>query len=111
MSWDLHRLKAEFFKALGHPVRLAILDTLREGERSVGQLAEALGLEQPHVSQQLAILRQKGLVMARKEGNMVYYSAADPEVYAFLDLGRNLFERHIKHQTQLFSSLLKGGKG
>ncbi|WP_018466202.1 ArsR/SmtB family transcription factor [Calidithermus timidus] len=105
MESALHRFKAEFFKALGHPVRLAILDTLREGEKSVGRLAEELGLEQPSVSQQLGILRQRGFVEARKEGTSVYYRTADPDVYAFLDLGRAIFERYLKNQSNLLSEI------
>jgi DNA-binding transcriptional ArsR family regulator len=105
MESPLHRFKAEFFKALGHPVRLAILDALREGEKSVGRLAEELELEQPSVSQQLSILRQRGFVEARKEGTSVHYRAADPDVYAFLDLGRAIFERQLKTQSDLLSEL------
>ena len=105
MESALHRFKAEFFKALGHPVRLAILDALREGEKSVGRLAEELGLEQPSVSQQLGILRQRGFVEARKEGTSVHDRAADPDVYAFLDLGRAIFERQLKTQSDLLFEL------
>ncbi|WP_027881511.1 ArsR/SmtB family transcription factor [Meiothermus rufus] len=104
----LHQFKAEFFKALGHPVRLAILDALRQGEQSVSRLAEELGLEQPSVSQQLAVLRQRGLVIARKEGTTVHYRIADPQVYVFLDLGRAIFERHLKSQSNQLSALQEG---
>lgn len=105
MESPLHRFKAEFFKALGHPVRLAILDALREGEKSVGRLAEELGLEQPSISQQLSVLRQRGFVETRKEGTSIYYRTADPKVYAFLDLGRAIFERQLKTQSDLLSEL------
>ncbi|ADH65033.1 hypothetical protein Mesil_3436 (plasmid) [Allomeiothermus silvanus DSM 9946] len=105
MESPLHRFKAEFFKALGHPVRLAILDALREGEMSVGRLAEELGLEQPSISQQLSVLRQRGFVETRKEGTSIYYRTADPKVYAFLDLGRAIFERQLKTQSDLLSEL------
>ncbi|RMD75745.1 MAG: ArsR family transcriptional regulator, partial [Chloroflexi bacterium] len=74
----LYRFKAEFFKALGHPTRLAILDQLRAGERSVQELQQALAIEQSSVSQQLAVLRNKNIVDSRKEGTTVYYRVRDP---------------------------------
>ncbi|RIH86900.1 putative HTH-type transcriptional regulator [Calidithermus terrae] len=105
MPSALHRFKAEFFKALGHPVRLAVLDALREGEKSVGRLVEELGLEQPSLSQQLGVLRQRGFVEARKEGTSVYYRTADPDVYAFLDLGRAIFERQLAQSGALLAQI------
>lgn len=96
MILPLHRFKAEFFKALGNPIRLAILDALRIGERSVGDLYSELQLEQSSVSQQLAVLRQKGFVESRRSGTTVFYKVRDPEVYAFLDLGRSIFERQLE---------------
>lgn len=95
MESALHRFKAEFFKALSHPLRLAILDSLREEEKSVSALQEALGAEQSTLSQQLSVLRQRGFVETRKEGTAVFYRTVDPDVYAFLDLGRAIFERQL----------------
>lgn len=95
MNSALHRFKAEFFKALSHPLRLAILDALRTGEKSVGTLVDELEADQPAVSQQLSILRQRGFVETRKQGTTVYYRTVDPDVYTFLDLGRAIFERQL----------------
>ena len=110
MESALHKFKAEFFKALGHPLRLAILDALRAGEVSVGQLVEALGADQSSISQQLAILRQRGFVAARKEGTTVYYRSSDLEVYAFLDLGRQIFERQLAHSGQVLAQIRAEGE-
>jgi len=107
----LHRFKAEFFKALAHPLRLAILDALREGERSVSQLAQELGVEQSTLSQQLALLRQKGFLEARREGNQVFYRTKDPGVYAFLDLGRGIFERQLRENQALLAALTEEAHG
>ncbi len=102
MESALHRFKAEFFKALSHPLRLAILDLLRTGEKSVGALATELETDQPTVSQQLSILRQRGFVETRKQGTTVFYRTVDPDVYAFLDLGRTIFERQLaQHGAKL----------
>ncbi len=107
----LHRFKAEFFKALAHPLRLAILDALREGEKSVSQLVQELKVEQSTLSQQLGLLRQKGLLEARREGSAVLYRTKDPEVYAFLDLGRKIFERQLKENQALLAALAKEPHG
>lgn len=95
MNQPLHRFKAEFFKALGHPARLAILDQLREGERSVQELQVVLELDQSNVSQQLAVLRNKNLVDSRKEGTTVYYRARDPMIFQLLDVARTIFNNHL----------------
>lgn len=105
MPSTLHRYKAEFFKALGHPLRLAILDALRGGERSVSALQRELGVEQSVLSRQLSLLRERGLVEARREGQMVYYRTRDPEVYVFLDLGRRIFERHLEAERERLEAL------
>lgn len=91
----LRSFKAEFFKALAHPLRIHILDALREGERSVAELRDILGVEPPNASQQLAILRAKNLVVARKDGNTVFYSVRDPMVFNLLDDARAIFNNHL----------------
>ena len=77
LGGQLQTFKAEFFKALAHPVRIRILEILVSGERSVQELQEALDLDQPTVSQQLAVLRAKNIVKARKEGTTVRYIVRD----------------------------------
>lgn len=91
----LRAFKAEFFKALAHPLRIHILDALREGERSVADLRDLLGVEPPNASQQLAILRAKNLVVARKDGNTVYYSVRDPMIFQLLDDAKAVFNNHL----------------
>lgn len=107
----LHRFKAEFFKALAHPLRLAILDALRGGEKSVSQLVQELEVEQSTLSQQLALLRQKGFLEARREGNTVLYRTKDPGVYEFLDLGRRIFERQLRENQALLAALMEEPHG
>jgi DNA-binding transcriptional ArsR family regulator len=105
----LHRYKAEFFKALAHPTRLALLDALRQGEKSVSELQEELGVEQSSLSRQLAFLRERGFLEARRQGASVYYRVADPEVYAFLDLGRKIFQRHLEAEEGRLKALREEG--
>jgi len=91
----LDLFRAEFFKALAHPVRIKILRLLRPGEKSVTELQETLGLEPSAVSQQLAILRTKNLVVARKDGAKAIYTVRDPQIFQLLDCAREIFDRHL----------------
>lgn len=95
MRDPVRQFKAEFFKALAHPARLKLLELLRDGELSVTELQTRLELEPSAVSQQLAILRSKSIVEARKEGTSVYYRVPDPEVFALLDVARKIFNNHL----------------
>lgn len=92
---SVREFKAAFFKALAHPIRIHILDALREGERNVNELKEILEIEASNVSQQLAILRSKNLVNTRKDGNSVYYSVRDPEIFTLLDASKAIFNNHL----------------
>ena len=80
VSTELQSFKADFFKALAHPLRVRILELLRARERNVHELQAALDLDQPAVSSQLAVLRRTNVVGARKEGTTVRYALRDPLV-------------------------------
>jgi DNA-binding transcriptional ArsR family regulator len=91
-------LVAKYFRGLGDPSRLRILELLRdEGELRVGELVERLGLPQPKVSNHLACLRWCGFIEARREGRTVYNRIADLRVHAMLDLARSLLEDNAEH--------------
>jgi DNA-binding transcriptional ArsR family regulator len=105
MNQQLRRFKAEFFKALGHPARLVILDQLRWGERSVQELQVALEMDQSSVSQQLAVLRNKNIVDSRKEGTTVYYRVRDPMIFQLLDLARAIFNNHLIDTQSMLAQL------
>lgn len=92
---QIREFKAEFFKALAHPIRIHILDALRDGEHSVNELRDILDIEAANVSQQLAILRNKNLVVTRKDGTNVFYSIKDPMVFQLLDLSKTIFNNHL----------------
>lgn len=95
MPDTLRRFKAEFFQALAHPTRIAILELLRDGELAAGSIIERLGMEQANVSQHLAVLRAKQIVVNRKAGNQVFYSVRDPLIIQVLDLMRTYFHKHL----------------
>jgi DNA-binding transcriptional ArsR family regulator len=87
---DIPRLKAEFFKALGHPLRIRVLEVLAEGDQSVSELLEQVSVEQPNLSQQLGVLRRAGFVVARREGSNVIYALADPRIANLLAVSRQI---------------------
>ena len=101
----LDLFRAEFFKALAHPVRIRILRLLRPGEKSVTELQETLGLESSAVSQQLAILRTKNLVVARKEGTKALYAVRDPQIFQLLDSAKEIFDRHLINSRAMLTEL------
>lgn len=76
----------EELKALAHPLRLRMLESLREGERNVGEIEDATGIGQPALSQQLGVLRKAGLVETRKEAKLVYYRLAEDQIGKLADL-------------------------
>jgi DNA-binding transcriptional ArsR family regulator len=82
---NINKFKAKFFKALSDPVRIEILDFLRDGEKCVCEIIPHLGLIQPVVSRHLKILKESGLVRYRKEGNRRLYSITDLRVYKLID--------------------------
>jgi DNA-binding transcriptional ArsR family regulator len=90
-------LVAKYFRGLGDPSRLRILELLRSEELSVGELVERLGLPQPKVSNHLACLRWCGFIQARREGRTVYNRIADPRVVAMLDLAGSLLADNAEH--------------
>lgn len=86
----LYTLTSRFFKGLGDPVRLRILEFLQEGERSVGEIVDHTGLPQNTVSMHLGCLRWCGYVTTRREGRYVFYSLLDGRVVEILRLAQEL---------------------
>jgi DNA-binding transcriptional ArsR family regulator len=102
---DLGKFKAEFFKALAHPLRIAILDELRGGEIGVNELSGRLGVEQSSLSQQLAVLRSRNIVIGRKEGLNVYYSVRDATVFKLLEVAKQIFNNHLIDVRAMLSKM------
>ena len=102
---QLQTFKAQFFRALAHPVRIKIVEILVRGGRTVQELQEALGLEQPIVSQQLVVLRNQHIVAAQKEGLFVRYRLRDPLVGELLDVARQIFNNHLSNTRGMLREL------
>lgn|SRR4051812_48765807 len=87
---DVAGLKAEFFKTLGHPMRIRVLELLSDGERSVTELLGLIDVEQSHLSQQLGILRRAGLVTVRRDGARAIYALADERIASLLATSKQI---------------------
>ena len=105
MSQELRRFKADIFQALAHPTRIAMIESLRHGEMSAGQLIEKLGLEQANASQHFAVLRVKQIVTSRKEGNQVFYSLRDPILIQVLDILKRYFYSQLSQTTSMLKEI------
>jgi ArsR family transcriptional regulator len=101
----LREYKASLFQALAHPTRIAILESLRDGELAAGAIQERIGVEQANLSQHLAILRSRHIVLNRKEGNQVFYSLRNPVLIEVLDMMRRYFHAHLSEEVQLLGEI------
>ncbi len=108
---EISQFKAEFFKALAHPLRIRILDELRKGEVSVNDLCSRLDVEQSNLSQQLALLRTRNILATRKDGQNVYYSVRDPQLFELLDVAKKIFNNHLIDVKDLLSQLVVTRRG
>ncbi|BAF58828.1 predicted transcriptional regulator [Pelotomaculum thermopropionicum SI] len=109
---DLLEERAELLKALAHPSRLAILETLKEGERCVCEIIDRVVLEQSNTSQHLNVLKKSGILGSRKEGARVIYWVTNPEIYKLLDiLDAVIMDKAEKSSRLLVQSRSTGGTG
>lgn len=104
-SRPIYQVKAEFFRTLGHPGRIRILEVLRDGEHSVSDLVIQVGLESSHLSQQLAVLRRAGVVRARKSGSLVFYSVTDPRIFELLEVAKAILTASLSGTQRLLEDL------
>ena len=105
MQEALRQFKADFFQALAHPTRIAIVEQLRDGELSAGTLMERVGLEQANAYQHLSVLRAKRVLINRKVGNQVFYSVRDPLVIQVLDAMRQYFFKQLSEGQALLDEI------
>ena len=105
MSTPLYQLKAEFFKTLGHPARIRVLELLGQREHAVSELLPVVGVEATNLSQHLAVLRRAGLVVTRKDGAAVYYSLTSPRVAELLVVARGILTEVLSEQAGLLADL------
>jgi DNA-binding transcriptional ArsR family regulator len=104
ITFGMHDFKAAFFKTLSHPTRLRILDALRAGELTVGEVQEKLEVAQSTASQHLAALRAGDFVEARRAGTSVWYRVSDTAIWELLDLARDIYERQLLKNRAIFEA-------
>lgn len=101
LQQEIYELHASFCKALADPKRLLLIHALRSGPLTVGGLAEELGISQSNVSQHLAILRDRGVVVAERQGNNVFYSLTNPRVLDAIDILREVMAEQLARRGRL----------
>jgi len=101
----LYQAKAEFFKTLGHPARIRILELLAERERAVSEMLPEVGIEPAHLSQQLAVLRRMNLVTSRRDGSTVVYAMVSPQIGELLRVARTILAEVISSQAEILDDL------
>jgi len=101
----LRKFKAEVFQALAHPTRIHVIETLADGELSVGAILARVKVEPANLSQHLSVLRLKNLVTTRKVANQVLYSVRDPLLIEVLDTMRRYFQRHFEEAIAMHKHL------
>ena len=101
----IHVVKAEMFRVLGHPARVRILELLRDGERSVGELQAALGLDSSGTSQHLGVLRRQGILESRREGTSVFYRVRDPRTFQLLEAARQVITSSLEATQALLADM------
>lgn len=101
----MQRFKAEFFKALAHPLRIKILELLADGDKNVNEIQSLIGSEGSAVSQHLTVLRAKNIVTGTKDGNRVIYSLRDPMIIELLHVARQIFNNHLINTITMLDKL------
>lgn len=101
----VYQMKAEFFRTLGHPVRVRILELLREGERTVGDLQNELQMDSSGTSQHLGVLRKHGILEGRREGTSVYYTVRDPRMFQLLEVSRQILTSSLTESQAVLGEL------
>jgi DNA-binding transcriptional ArsR family regulator len=105
----VYQIKAEFFRVLGHPVRVRILELLRDGERTVGDLQLQLQMDSSGTSQHLGALRKQGVLDSRREGTSVYYSVRDPRIFQLLEVARQILNTSLSESQAVLGDLATPG--
>lgn len=104
----VYEVKAELFRILGHPVRVRILELLRDGERTVGDLRDELGLDSSGTSQHLGTLRRNGVLESRREATNVYYRVRDPRTFQLLEVARAIIGSNLAESRDLLAEMDRG---
>ncbi len=109
MPVPLYQAKAEFFRVLGHPVRIRVLEMLCEGPKRVHEMLQEFDIEPSSLSQQLAVLRRYGIVTANREGSTVVYELAGADVSELMLAARRILTELLVDKSELLAQLRQSG--
>lgn len=101
----VYQMKAEFFRILGHPVRVRILELLKDGERTVGDLQNELQMDSSGTSQHLGVLRKHGILEGRRVGTSVFYTVRDPRIFQLLEVSRQILTSSLTESQAVLGEL------
>jgi len=104
IDMTIYNMQAGISKTLANPIRIAILHTLRDGEKSVNKLTDVLGISQSNLSQHLALIRQMGILKTRKQGTSIYYRVTNPKINQACDMVREVLLDQLNQNHELSQS-------
>jgi ArsR family transcriptional regulator len=107
IDMKLFQMKADLCKSFSDPKRLIIINELRDGEKTVSEIVEDTGISQAVISRELGILRAKGIVRPRRDGNKIYYSISDIRICEACDIIQQVLLNNLADSRELASSILK----
>lgn len=110
MTAPIYQVKAEFFRTLGHPARIRVLEILQGGERQVSELIPEVGIEASHLSQQLGVMRRAGIIQSRKVGSNVYYSVGNPKLFELLNVAKRIITSSLAESQVLLEQMEASGE-
>ena len=105
-NYELFRLKAELCKTFADPRRLMIINELRHGEKAVGTLVQVMGVPQAVVSRHLAVLRNRGIVVTRRDGVTVYYRLSNPKIVDACDIVHEILLEQVSKNREMAEKLI-----
>jgi len=106
----IFELQADICQTLANPKRLQILSLLKEGELSVGKMVKAMGIAKANLSQHLSVMRQKGILITRREGTVIYYRLARPKITEACGIMREVLMESLADQEKLSKSMREKGQ-
>lgn len=100
-----YKIKADFLKALGHPLRLQIIESLKSGEKNVGSIMRALNMQQSSLSRHLTVLREAGILKSRQQGTVIYYNIEDHGIFNVLRPIAEMLRKKLKKTAAVLNTL------
>ena len=107
IDMTIYNMQATISKTLANPIRLAILHTLKDGEKNVNDLTDIIGISQSNLSQHLALMRQIGIVSTRKQGTSVFYSVSNPKINEAFDTVREILVEQLKKDQVIAKKIIE----